>query len=242
MTNYPEPHHALAFDTDWVPQFVLDHVMNQLLAYNMPATIFCTSPYDFPSEPLLEKAWHPNFMPGSTQGDGEESCLDYLKSLYPDAVGSRSHRLYWHSGLRKRLMERGIRYDASLQCPLQTHLSHYTFAGLTRFPIWWSDGLHLLSGMDLEKVNIPDWDEPGLKTMVFHPIHIYCNTRDYNEMQPKLRRVNLPQASEVDLAGLRNPGPGVGMLFSKILKRLTKEGRPQTLKDLCPPPETPLFF
>lgn len=236
MIQFPEPHFALAFDTDWVPQFVMDHVLDLLLSHKIPATIFCTSPYKFPPDQLFEKAWHPNFMPGSTQGDDEQSCLDYLQNLYPEAVGSRSHRLYWHSGMRKRLVERGIRYDASVQCPLQPHLQHYTFAGLTRFPIWWSDGHHLLTHMDLDKVNIPDWDGPGLKTMVFHPIHIYCNTSDYEAMQPKLRQVILPQAGEADLAKLKNPGAGMETLFLKMLKRLQDISGKSTFKALCPAP------
>lgn len=237
------PRFVLTMDTDWAPQFVLDHVLDMLRTYNAPATLFCTSAYDLPADMLangtLEIGLHPNFMPGSTQGPpdaGEEGRLRHLLDLYPDAIGSRSHRFYWHSGLRALLLRNGLRYDASIFCPLQSHLHEYDYYGLTRFPTWWADGYHLLQGLELDRFAPPGMHEPGLKILNVHPIHVYCNTNDLGRMKKSLAGVRLPEAEPNDLAPLRSRGAGVETLFLSALRMMADQDEPAILRALRPRP------
>lgn len=227
-----KPRFILTMDTDWAPQFVLDHALSLIGDHGVPVTLFCTSPYHLPedlqADGSVETALHPNFMPGSTQGPpnaGEEERLRHLLALYPTARGSRSHRFYWHSGLRNRLLNCGLAYDASIFCPLQSHLVPYDYYGLTRFPTWWADGYHLLKGFALDRFAPPGMEMPGLKILNFHPIHVYCNTSDLGRMKKALATIQLPEAGPEDLEPLRSDGHGVETLFISALKMMAgREG------------------
>jgi len=223
---------ALTFDTDWVPQFVMDHVWERLRARPVPATVFCTSAYKFPDDLELEAGLHPNFMPGSTHGASEDECLSHLRALYPQAKGSRSHRLFWHSGLRGRLMGHGIRYDASTFCPLQPHLEPWDLYGFTKLPVWWGDGFHLLRGLGTARFAPPGLETPGLKILVFHPIHIYLNTAELERTKAGLAGLDLPRATPRELEPWRNPGPGVATLFQDVLTLIARRGGAGVLASL----------
>jgi len=233
MGQNPPNTFALTFDTDWVPQFVMDHVIDFLAAYDLPATFFCTSPYKLPRNEQIETALHPNFLENSTQGEDEESRLQYLKDLYPEAIGSRSHRFYWHSGIKTLLQSKGILYDASLPCPLQTHLGRIDSFGIIRFPTWWTDGFQLLSKRRMDVFDLPGMRTPGLKVMMFHPIHIYCNTNSHTDFKAAMRGFDLPNATPGDLEGLRNPGQGISTFFEAVLSHLKARKNTCTLKNLC---------
>ena len=233
------PRFVMTMDTDWAPQFVINHALAMLAEHAIPTTIFCTSPYNFPRKLLdegnLEIALHPNFMPDSTQGPAgasEEDRLRHLLEIYPEAKGSRSHRLYWHSGIRKLLMRNGLTYDASIFCPLQSHLKGYDYYGLTRFPIWWADGYHLMQKFSLNKFEPPGIATSGLKILNFHPIHIYCNTRDLPHTKERLARFRLEEASPSDLAPLRSHGVEIEKTFAETLKRLATSESTALLSEL----------
>ena len=224
---------VLTFDTDWAPQFVIDHVMAELKAARVKTTFFFTSPYNVGDELLVEKGIHPNFMSGSTQGASESEVLINLKTWYPDAVGSRSHRLYWHSGLAKRLTDRGILYDSSIIMPFHPNLEPFKTQGITRFPFWWSDPLHLTSNLPFDCLNFPNLDKPGLKVLNFHPIHIYLNTKDLDAYSVMLNQVQLIETTPGVLSQFRQKGYGIGTLFSDILEYIYRhQHRTVYLKDL----------
>ncbi len=224
---------VLTFDTDWAPQFVLDYVLERVRECRVKATVFCTSRYDFSSGVEIEAAIHPNFMSDSTQGNVEEEVVRRLKSWWPDAVGSRSHGLFWHSGLYGILSRHGIRYDCSQFLPLHPGLEKVSHCGLERFPIWWTDGLHLHRGLPLERFNVPGMEAPGLKVLIFHPIHIYLNTKEAGGHKEAIRRAGpLREAAPKDLAPFRNEGFGVESLFVSALEHIAARQKTCFLKEL----------
>lgn len=230
---------VLTMDTDWAPGFVLDYVLDLVRQYRVPVTLFCTSAYELPTDlaqaGLLEASLHPNFMADSTQGapDADErGRLRHLLRLHPEAVGSRSHRFFWHSGLRAALMDCGLRYDASIFCPLQSHLVGYDYYGLMRYPTWWADGYHLLQGMSAEAFDPPGFTEPGLKILNFHPIHVYLNTSDLAGVRRGMAGMRLHECEPRDLDPLRAGGFGVQTLFVDALRRLAEQGRSCLMRDL----------
>ena len=225
---------VLTFDTDWAPQFVLDHVLGMAAEAGVAATAFCTGPCDLPPGGKIEAALHPNFLPGSTQGENEDQVLDYLQGHWPGAVGMRSHSLYWHSGLYQKLNQRGLIYDSSLIMPLHPGLLPVKFRGVTRFPIWWSEGVLFRCGLGLEAFDPPGLGRQGLKVLLFHPIHVYLNTSDLDSQRVALNRLGrLPELSREDLEPLRRQGPGVGTVFRSCLEALGRQGETRTLKELA---------
>lgn len=224
----------LAFDTDWVPQFIMDFIFQRLVHYGVTATFFCSSPYVFPEGSLHERAVHPNFMADSTQGKTPEEVLANLKAMYPNARGSRSHRLYWHAGLRSHLLQAGIQYNATAFTPLQPSLSPWLFKGLWHFPIWWSDGLHM-DQFPLDKFDPPSNQAFGLKICVFHPIHIWLNSQSPEQAKLRLAGINLPFATQDELVRLResNTKEGIETVFEDFLQQAAKKPS-QTLSQLLP--------
>ena len=223
----------ITLDTDWVPQFVLDHALALLAEHGTAATVFCTGPYDLAAA-NVEAALHPNFLPGSTQGHDPDEILATLKGYWPKAVGSRSHRLFWHSGLRAVLKRHGIRYDCSSLLPLCPQSRPADSGGLLHTTIWWSDNQHMVHSRDPKAFELPGRDEPGLKVLLFHPIHIYLNTVNLEDYRRGLR--NLPPFQELrpeDLAPLRRSGPGMETFFKAVLGHLqTTQSRTPTLEQI----------
>lgn len=79
---------VLTFDIDWAPDFMIDFVAEGLTQRRVRATWFVThaSPAvewlrEHPD--LFELGIHPNFAPGSTQGDSPEAVLRHCLRLEP---------------------------------------------------------------------------------------------------------------------------------------------------------------
>lgn len=224
---------CLTIDTDWVPQFVLDHTLALLDAHQVRATIFCTSRYSHPLLDRHELALHPNLMADATEGTDEADRLHRLQQLYPKAIGIRTHRLYWHGGLHQAFEKAGLAYDSSLFCPLQKGLTAYREVQLLRFPLWWVDNFHSRQGFDLQEFSPPGLHEPGLKVLLFHPLQIYLNTGSLQEAAGLLDSVPVPRLEERVLRSRRRAGIGFETLFLSALQ-LLKRRDPPTLAELVP--------
>lgn len=210
---------VFSFDSDWAPQFVIDHVAEKLDAAGIRATFFLTSPYVISARTDIEIGIHPNFMSDSTQGKTEKEVLGTLKRWHPSAVGSRSHRFYWHSNLADTLSEGGILYDSSILMPYQPRLAPFKVGRIMRIPVWWSDGLHLLSRMPFKVSELPNLNKPGLKVFNFHPIHIYLNTASQDRYHTMVKIVDpLFEADPEVLSSYKEDGFGIGTLFGDLLE------------------------
>lgn len=214
---------VVTMDTDWVPQFVLDHLLGLLSEAKVKATIFCTGVYDGIDAGGHEVGLHPNLMSDSTQGDGEEDILSSLKSAMPEAVGVRTHRHYWHGGLLPLYKRHGIAYDSSLLMPLQPALRPYTLMDIVRVPVWWSDGFHFDRGLPMERFDPPGLDQPGLKVLLFHPIHVYLNSEVAGYANKVLGEIGgMGKATPEALAPYRRKGTGMETVCRSALEFLAK--------------------
>ncbi len=219
---------AVTLDTDWVPQFVLDDVLDIIESEGVKATVFCTSRYDFSGRRGIEAGIHPNFLPGTTQGDSEQGVLNHLLERYPEATGCRTHRLYWHGGLFEALSVRNIRYDSSLGMFLHPHLEPISMLGITRFPIWWEDDVHLHSALDLSSFSVPRMREPGLKICTFHPLLVYLNSKKVGDYRPAVQGCSsFRELQRTQLMAHRQGGAGLRSFFLQFLKHV-KESQDTT--------------
>ncbi len=205
---------ALTFDTDWVPDFVLEPVLDQLESCGLNATFFFTSSTNISTHSGIEKAIHPNFMEDSTQGDSVEEILDTLLESFPNACGVRTHRLFWYSGLVHPLKKRNILYDSSIFLPFSPHLSPVRYDPIIRVPYWWSDHRHLLRELRFDRIQLPNLTEPGLKVFDFHPLHVYLNTPDleaHSEFMNDLHPIQ--DTTKSQLEEYQFDGKGIGTFF-----------------------------
>ena len=88
---------AITLDVDWAPDHAIDAVAGHLIERDVRATWFVThaSPAidrlrDRPD--LFELGIHPNFAPGSTQGETPDAVLDHCMAIVPEALGANPSR------------------------------------------------------------------------------------------------------------------------------------------------------
>lgn len=220
---------VLTLDTDWTPSYMLDYVLEMVEDAGVRSTVFCTGAYDIGFRKGVEPAIHPNFMADSTQGEDVVDVLNNLRRDIPEAVGCRTHRMYWENGLYSALKGQGIDYDSTLPMYFQPHLAPFKSLGLVRFPVWWGDGVHMRGGYSLKRFAPPGLDMPGLKVCLFHPTSIYFNATSIEHAKDLF--------SKSALTGEQVPpivdGYGVRTLFQDFLNRIVSlQDTTHTLGDL----------
>ena len=242
MKNSESGEFFVTLDIDWAPDYVIDHVAQQLIDVGVRATWFVT--HASPAVDRLRKSGdqfelgiHPNFLPGSTHGTTPESVLSHVTSLVPDAVSLRTHSVV-QSGTLTRLIaeETQIQIDSSYFLPHMPQLRPipYECAGrvLCRLPFFWADDYELAlaqSNWGVDRLA----HVPGHKVMLFHPIHVYLNSFDSQGYDAAKRQVShLANASPSLLNQYVQKGEGTGQFFGALLQLLTRQATSRRLCDL----------
>jgi hypothetical protein len=247
MTLSCDPNDAvlLTFDVEWAFAEIIADVLGHLAARNLKATFFCTHPGI--TVPGHERGLHPNFRRnGDTfrelrqAHEGHFETLDETRlfravmektlTFCPEAMGVRTHSLFFELQLLPIFRDLGLRYDSSTLLPLQPHLrQHAAMWGITEIPIYYMDHFDLVNqatGFNLAGLKL---DQPGLKVMNFHPTMLYINAPDdafYQACKPYYGDVGA-------LLAHRHDGRGIRSLFLDLLDKIASEQRvTQTLSEL----------
>ncbi len=234
---------VLTVDVDWAPDFAIDFVAEQLIAHKVQATWFVThlSPaiarlHRYPD--LFELGIHPNFLPGSTDGETPEAVLSHCMELVPLATSMRSHALVQSTPLLHEVLTKTpITTDVSLFLPCAPNLEPVWYRrlghSLLRIPYFWEDDFEMEQGT-------PCWDltpylrvGDGLKVFDFHAIHVYLNStgvgpyRSLKQRVPRLAEVTPSQAAE-----FVQTGKGAQTLFLELIRHLSSVGQSMRICDV----------
>jgi hypothetical protein len=208
---------CLTLDLDWAPDHVLEDTRALLAEAGLPATIFAT--HHTPGVVALtnlagvEMGVHPNFL----GAPDENATFSRLLSDFPGAVGVRNHLLFYHSRLLPLFAHKGMRYFSNDLMFLQPDLApFYDWSGLIRLPIYWEDDVHCLYFDNRFGIDTLRLEQPGMKILNFHPVHLFLNTREEAEYQAAKPVLHDPVAARA----LRKPGPGIRTLFLDVVQRL----------------------
>ena len=217
----------LSFDQDWAPAWATERLMERVVEADLRATLFVT--HDCPSLGRLrssgafELGWHPNFLPGSSHGEGVDAVLDTLAAIVPEARGARAHTLMRGTPILEAYKRRGLRYDAADLHDGVTGLTVFqSWTGLSRIPIWFEDDVHLQRGLPCD-LGALDLEAGGLKVCTFHPVLVALNCADleaYGELKRSLsaQGIALTDATAEDFAPhVQAERPGVGDLFEALV-------------------------
>lgn len=200
----------ISFDVDWASEEMLEFVIGILKKYNVGATFFATHDSDILKSldsHNFEIGLHPSYM-NTREIDNQ---ITDLKQIYPNAIGERSHGLYFGSTFVKSWLKHDIKYDSNISLPFQSYiLPHMHCSGLYRIPYFWDDSVHVSYGYDFNWNRIK-WDLPGLKIFSFHPVHIFYNT-DTPEFYQNIKAENYPDRSTIVL-----PEKGTCDMFTSLL-------------------------
>ncbi|WP_271255177.1 polysaccharide deacetylase WbmS family protein [Pseudanabaena sp. Chao 1811] len=169
-------------DIDWANEIVIADTLNLFSSYNVRCTLFATH-----NSPVLNKCdrsffeigLHPNFntlLQG--KGGNPDNILDELQTIYPEAIGVRSHSLTQNGWLLDKFKEKGMCYEVNQFLPYHQGLKPFKlWNGLWRIPFNWEDDYHFAFGYDFEDTRIDLRDE-GLNIFNFHPIHVFLNSEN----------------------------------------------------------------
>lgn len=235
LNRQPEAHAnavAITVDVEWARAEVLADLVGLLEERGLRATFFCTHPGV--KVPGHERALHPNFRrngdivrqwrdradaAGVEPADGEvyRHVVDITKTFCPEAVGVRSHSLFYDSELLPLYREVGLEYDSSYFLPLQPRLAPIRKeCGILELPIYFMDHFDIIEGVSGFRVEGLGLDRPGLKVFDFHPNLVYLNAATNEEYLRSKPAYHDPVA----LRKMRNPGRGTRSLFVELLDAL----------------------
>ncbi len=226
----------LSVDTDWAPEEATRQVLERIRQLGLKVTVFFSTPSPLSYWPELEAGCHPDLsrrrpVAGDEQGalamasqahdravdQAEGEILKGYRLAFPGVKAVRTHRFYWHSDLSRNLVENGFTHDSSLILPYHPGLKGFKVGKLHRWPVWASDHLHLARRLPLDRLAMPNLDEPGLKIFCFHVAYLYLNTASlegFNMIKSRLADTDyLPPARS----------PGVWNLFELLAERIYKK-------------------
>jgi len=217
-----EPVFVLTADQDWAPEWAVEIFLEQLRQLHIPLHVFRTSPSVALDRAVAageaEMGWHPNFLPGSTQGNSIAEIIRYCQLNFRGATTVRSHCFAEDSHAWQELRAAGIVADSQFASLFQGYLLptiHWT--GIVRLPIYFEDDvfLDIASGdLNLEAILLTLFT-PGLKILSFHPTFIACNTPSRAYHEARKSRI-FAENSTAD--GLRWDGRGTRDVFRGLVE------------------------
>lgn len=231
-----EPRYCISIDIDWAPDEVIEDTRQLIDQAGLPATFFATHAHQVPLDGH-EIAVHPNFLKSLTEGRTIPEELQNIHRLFPQAKGVRAHSLCSSTRFYPSLAERGLRYDSSFLCYGQHDLRPFWMINqIVQLPIFFEDDLHmeLANQLGHPLFSLPPLElaKPGLKVLVFHPIHLFLNTDSLARYEQAKKYYHQPLLLEP----YRNPDRGIRNLFLETLEFLAS--RPEQVVTMLAAAET----
>ena len=225
-----EPIFCFTSDIDWAPEWAIAEMLDFFEQRQIPLCPFITHDSaeirrryaDHEKKQLV--GIHPNFLPGSTQGNSPDEIADYLLTLWPEAKAYRSHAFVDSTPIADLFAKRGLLFDSNLCLFLQPRcepLKHNS--GLMRFPVFWEDDVHFKRGLPCELSSIREhFDSPGLKVINLHPFLFAMNVPDVKYYQ-KVKHLIRETDPQVARAGAFE-GKGTRSIVTEILDYVLNRG------------------
>jgi len=234
---------SLTIDVEWAHPDVLADTRALIDARGLRATFFCTHAGIDVGE--HERALHPNFrrqrnstlagvrpeqLARWTDEEFYRFVIGAIRPYCPEAVGVRSHALFYDAPLLALYRAENLEYDSSAFLPLAPAIVPVSRGfDLVELPIYYMDHWDLVNGRTGFERDRLHLGSPGLKILDFHPTLIYINAATpahYAAARPSYHEPHL-------LEKLRFEGRGCRTLFLEVLDWLAADEIPvRTLADV----------
>jgi hypothetical protein len=177
---------------------------------------------DLADDATQEVGIHPNFFPGSTQGDTMEEIVDGLLSIYPNASGVRAHALLDSTRHQQYYARKGIKYVSNVimwNVPSKPFFQPWT--GLWQIPISWEDDVACGYAEDVCFLP-PEGSYESLFVLNFHPLYCYLNERSGMRAYRKLkdRYARFRDVSKDVVSSLALSGEGLSKTLDTVLGQM----------------------
>ena len=220
--------YVLTSDVDWASDDCIEHFLDVAARFGIKPTLFVTHASEAVQRAAaggcVELGAHPNFAPGTTQGEGVEEVIDYVRTLAPDTAAVRCHRHLTTPEIEAALVRRAFRLDSTTYRHLAPDITAETQpCGLTRFPVFFEDDCHWQAGLSWRFADhAAEFFTTGLKILNFHPFFVMLNTPDadfYARFKHKITSLTADEA-----AGLRHTGAGPETFLIEALTVILAQG------------------
>jgi hypothetical protein len=220
---------CVTLDVDWACDEIVEYSIRLLEEYGVKATIFATHELRLLKR-LDREQFEVGIHPNLANTDNYEKTIDGLLRIYPDSVGVRCHGCFQSTDVFRLFIEKKLKYDSSTYIPLGEGLRPWIrLKKLVCIPFHWADDTMFYSGLPFNTSQLR-LSTGGLKVYVFHPIHIFANTRS-GEHYRKLKPFYHQPDKLVDLRGKNN---GTRTLLVKFLRHLRENNiKSYTCREIC---------
>jgi hypothetical protein len=221
---------AITFDVDWAPEAVIQDTLDILRRRNIKAVFFAThdsAAIHAAASDGHEIGIHPNLQP-LLRGEGGDfrKIVGDLRSIYPQAIGIRTHGLVSSSNLLLEFAGMGLQYDSNIFLPGQEVLPFRMQNGFLRIPFHFEDDVHFSFGRSFD-FSADDFSANSFVVFNFHPVHVFLNTE-------KEETYNKAKQYYQDAGNLRNfrnesGAPGTRDYLEQLLDHISSHAVPHVL-------------
>lgn len=243
MRKIAEPHlwddqpvFCFTSDVDWASETVLANYFELLPFERLKLTMFVTHDSEIIGrkykEGLITRGIHPNFLPGSSQGNSFREVIETCLSFAPEADITRSHRAFDVTDTAHMLHN-----DYHFKCcsntitTLAQRISPYWLESkMLQIPVFFEEGSFLYNSLGLSiQPYLNNFTSPGLKVISFHPINMVFNTPYIawmRQIKDSLSREEFNHISGEMIEERRNKEKGAFDLVMEILNLVEKINAP----------------
>lgn len=223
-----QPVFCFTSDIDWASEDVLEAFFAQIPAERLKLTTFVTHRSEVIEREFqqghIHRGIHPNFLPGSSQGNTFREVIETCVALAPEATCTRSHRAFDVTDTAHMLKN-----DFHFKCcsntitTLAPHITPYWLESqLLQIPVFLEEGSFLYNQLGLSiQPFLKHFTSPGLKVISFHPINMVFNTPYIawmRQIKDSLTREEFNHISSETIAHKRNNERGAFDLIGEIIE------------------------
>jgi hypothetical protein len=236
-----EPVFCFTSDIDWASEAVTERCLSDLCAQELKLTVFVTHESRtidrFTQKGLIQRGLHPNFLSGSSHGEGFRTVVENCLKYAPEAQGFRSHRCFDVTDVTHLLHDQyGFKYVSNLVTIMQPGIAPIVHeSGLIHYPVFFEDGTHLFNKLSF---NLSDYLSrflsPGIKIISIHPMNYVINPPEIKYMRnikDSLSRTEYALMTLGEMKKYRYMGIGIKNLLDDIIL-LAKKHRIMFLDDI----------
>jgi hypothetical protein len=227
-----------------VSDFAITKAADILIESKTKATWFITHHSQamqrlFQHPDLFEIGVHPNFMPGTTQGNNYREVMKYVMNIAPRAKAVRTHGMFYSAEISRMFaVDFGLEIDSSIFLNEMHHIAPtevcYGEKSLLRVPYFWSDdGEMSITRRPVFTLHDKNFSVPGLKILCFHPIHIFLNSKDMSNYNNLKSRCDIKNCTEEEAKPFINRGTGADSLLREIIRSNPNLGGFKTLSEIA---------
>ena len=222
-----QPVFCFTSDIDWASEAVIEHYFRHLPMELLRLTTFVTHKSEFLDRQyaagVIQRGIHPNFLPGSSQGNSFREVIETCLSFAPEATCTRSHRAFDVTDTAHLLRnEYHFKCCSNTITTLAPRITPFWLeSGLLQIPVFFEEGSFLYNRLGLSiRPYLDYFKAPGLKVISFHPINMAFNTPCVpwmRQIKDSMSREEFNHISEEMIEEKRNREKGAFDLVLEII-------------------------